>query len=50
MNMKTGEKFTVWQKIENDTVVAHVDASDKPVKMPKIYEATVVEDELERPE
>ena len=49
VNSKTGEKFTVWQRVDGDSVT-YVDANDNPVKMPKVYEAVVVEDELERPE
>lgn len=49
VNSKTKEMFTVWQRVDGDSVT-YVDASDNPVKMPKVYEATVVADELERPE
>ena len=47
--MKTGEKFIVWQRVDGDSVT-YVGKDDKPLKMPKVYEAVVVEDELERPE
>lgn len=49
VNLKTGDKFTVWQRVDGDSVV-YVDANDKPYKLPKVYEAIVVADELERPE
>lgn len=49
VNPKTGEQFVVWQKVDGYSVT-YVDANDKPYKLPRIYEAVVVADELERPE
>ena len=49
VNIKTGEKFIVWQRVDGDSVT-YVGKEDQPFKMPKVYEAVVVEDELERPE
>jgi hypothetical protein len=46
---KTAKEFTCWQKVD-DGSVSYVDAQDQPFKLPKVYEAEIVEADLERPE
>lgn len=49
VDSKTKDLFTAWQRVDGDSLT-YVDANDQPFKMPKVYEAVVVADELERPE
>lgn len=44
---KTGNKYFVWQKVDESELMGYFDANGEPVKLPRIHEAKVIETELE---
>lgn len=45
---KTGRRYFVWQKVDESSLIGYVDSKGDPVKLPRIYEASVVETDLEQ--
>jgi len=46
-DVKKGTEYHVWQKVEESELIGYVDEKGNAVKLPKIYEAQMLETDLE---
>jgi hypothetical protein len=46
-DVKKGIEYHVWQKVEESELIGYVDKNGNAVKLPKIYEAVMLETDLE---
>ncbi len=46
-DVKKGTEYHVWQKVEESELIGYVDKNGDAVKLPKIYEAQMLETDLE---